>query len=324
MDIIGAKWIVLVTLFLLTFIFSMLPLKLLKAFHETADPVKRYRYGRIISLLSCFAAGVFMATCLLDLFPEVDDILQKAMTSPNINTSFPVAEFTVAFGFFMVLIVEQIVLDCKESVRSTADAIESFSDEDPDIRRKLRRDSVEGVSDQPQLNADENYEDDPHSSFRSFLLLTALSLHSLFEGLAIGLQPDVESVLQIFAAVVLHKTIIAFSLGLNLVQSQLGLIAIIRSNVLFCITSPIGMGIAMSLEQFGHAVDSSVVNGVLQGLACGTFVYITFFEVLPHELNKGKDRLLKLLALLIGFSVVCGVLFLEPEKPKSCSANGPL
>lgn len=315
MDIIGAKWIVLVTLFLLTFLFSMLPLKLMKTFHETADPVKRYRYGRIISLLSCFAAGVFMATCLLDLFPEVDDILERAMTS-HIKTSFPIAEFTVAFGFFLVLVVEQVVLNCKETSENSAGVIDSYVEVDPEARRKFhRQDSIEGVSNHPHLH-EENYEEEPHSSFRTFLLVMAISLHSLFEGLAIGLQPDVDSVLQIFAAVVLHKTVIAFSLGLSLVQSQLKILTIIRSNLLFCITSPIGMGIAMGLEEFSHSVDSSIINGVLQGLACGTFVYITFFEVLPHELNKQNDRLLKVLSVLVGFSVVCGVLFLQPLKQK--------
>ncbi|XP_066993198.2 zinc transporter ZIP1 isoform X2 [Anabrus simplex] len=305
----------------------MLPLKLLKKLHDTVDPVKRARYGRIVSLLSCFAAGVFMATALLDLFPEVDEILEKAMTE-NFHTSFPVAEFSVAFGFFLVLILEQIVLDCKERAMEYSSVVmgDVLSPEDIDqLRRTRRQGSIEGLRDQPQLPEAGHVHDteaEAHSSFRSVLLLVALSLHSLFEGVAIGLQPSVKSVLQIFAAVGLHKVIIAFSLGLNLVQSELKIGAIIRSNLLFCLTSPLGMGLAMGLEEFGHSVDSSVVNGVLQGLACGTFVYITFFEVLPHELNQGGDRLLKLLAVLVGFSVVCGVLFLEPNKesPPSCSS----
>lgn len=106
------------------------------------------------------------------------------------------------------------------------------------------------------------------------------------------------------------------------------------------------MAIGMGIEDFGHSVDESVVNAVLQGLACGTFFYVTFFEVLPHELNQGKissiiymyiyyvcvcvctakcvlivfitvfaggDRLLKLLAILLGFSAICGVMFLDPD-----------
>lgn len=91
-------------------------------------------------------------------------------------------------------------------------------------------------------------------------------------------------------AVGLHKAVIAFGLGLNLAQSRLSLWAIIRSNIIFTLASPVGMAIGMGIEDFGHSVDESVVNAVLQGLACGTFFYVTFFEVLPHELNQGKCR----------------------------------
>lgn len=72
------------------------------------------RYQRIMSLLNCFAGGVFLGTCLLDLFPEVQDNIDKVITKLKINSSFPFAEFLVVLGLFIVLIVEQISLDCKE------------------------------------------------------------------------------------------------------------------------------------------------------------------------------------------------------------------
>lgn len=75
------------------------------------------RYKRTISLLNCFAGGVFLGTCLLDLFPEVQDNINDVMTVLKINSSFPVAEFLVVLGLFIVLIVEQISLDCKQEPR---------------------------------------------------------------------------------------------------------------------------------------------------------------------------------------------------------------
>jgi zinc transporter 1/2/3 len=66
-----------------------------------------------MSFLNCFAGGVFLGTCLLDLFPEVQDNIQQIIKVLDINTSFPAAEFLVAMGLFIVLIVEQISLDCK-------------------------------------------------------------------------------------------------------------------------------------------------------------------------------------------------------------------
>ena len=76
-----------------------------------------------------------------------------------------------------------------------------------------------------------------HSSLRSILLLIALSFHSVFEvrthshlefgsfvflkGLAIGLQTETREMLAIFMAVMMHKAVMAFSLGLNIAQSSL-------------------------------------------------------------------------------------------------------
>nr|CAD7590355.1 unnamed protein product [Timema genevievae] len=244
-----------------------------------------------------------MAAGLLDVFPEVKENFQKIAP----NTPFPIAEFTVAFGFFVVLALDLIVLDYKEQSREPQRSIEILvADDLEQERRQLRhRANLEegNIQESEPNRVPANAEPEPHSSVRSALLVFALSLHSLFEGLSIGLQPDINSALQISLAVFLHKAVIAFSLGLNLVQSDFRLISVIRSNFIFSSMSPIGVGIGMCLLQWGHDLESSAANAVLQGLACGTYIYVTFFEVLPHELNQPKDRLLKLVAVIVGFSL---------------------
>ena len=247
-------------------------------------------------------------------------MIQVDVTS-YMKSSFPVAEFTVSFGFFLILILEQIVQECKEEHTQynmlQAEIMRSSTVnplQDPEAERHFDQEVEAGSS---RVNVPVDHE--PHPMLRSLALLFALSLHSLFEGLAVGLQSNVSDLIQILVAVVLHKMVVAFSLGLNLVQTELSVSSIVKSNFLFSITSPLGMCIAVALQEFGHSINSSIMNGILQGLACGTFVYVTFFEVLPHELSHSENRLLKLLALLLGFSVVCCVLFLDPTQPRQCS-----
>ena len=50
---------------------------------------------------------------------------------------------------------------------------------------------------------------------------------------------------------------------------------------------------------------------VLQGITGGTFLYVTFFEVLPHELNQRGNRIMKLIFVLVGFLFICGFMFIS-------------
>lgn len=54
------------------------------------------------------------------------------------------------------------------------------------------------------------------TTIRDFVTVLALSLHAVFEGLAIGLEEDVEGVWKLFAGVATHKFVISFCVGLEL------------------------------------------------------------------------------------------------------------
>lgn len=54
---------------------------------------------------------------------------------------------------------------------------------------------------------------------RGLLVILGLSIHELFEGIAIGLESEPESVWALFAAVATHKFVIAFCIGLEMATS---------------------------------------------------------------------------------------------------------
>ena len=103
------------------------------------------------------------------------------------------------------------------------------------------------------------------STLRSFLLLIALTFHSVFEGLAIGLQQESMSLYELFVAVIVHKAIMAFSLGLNLAQSGGITIKIfILATMIFSVSSPIGMGVGIGLSHLRKNLARDIANGILQ------------------------------------------------------------
>lgn len=151
------------------------------------------------------------------------------------------------------------------------------------------------------------------SVLRSFLLLLALTFHSVFEGIAIGLQEESTSLLSLFIAVIVHKCIMSFSLGLNLAQSRLSVKSYLLCILMFAAASPLGVGIGIGVVGLPDSLAQDISSGILQALAAGTFLYITFFEVLPHELNLPGRRLSKVFFVILGFAIMCILLFVAPH-----------
>ena len=98
---------------------------------------------------------------------------------------------------------------------------------------------------------------------RSLLLLIALSFHSVFEGLAIGLQKDLGQLISLFLAVIAHKAVMAFSLGLNLAQANLNVKQYLISIIIFSIASPFGMAIGMGLSDMDQSLAGDIGNRYL-------------------------------------------------------------
>ncbi|KAG7474596.1 zinc transporter ZIP1 [Solea senegalensis] len=261
---------------------------------------------RLLSLISCFAGGVFFATCLLDLLPDYLQAIDEAFSNAGITLQFPLPEFIVAMGFFLVLVLEQIILAFKDQSSSHVEE-----------RRSLLVDSSVQASDRNHHHRRGSRDSEgghfhvdfsSQSALRAFILVFSLSLHSVFEGLAVGLQEEGKEVLEICLALIIHKSIISFSLALKLSQSRLRRSVVAGCLLLFAVMSPLGIGLGIGLtDTRAH----QLARSTLEGLATGTFIYITFMEILPHELSSPRHRMPKVAMLLLGFAVVTAVLFIK-------------
>ncbi|XP_040208500.1 zinc transporter ZIP2 isoform X2 [Rana temporaria] len=261
-------------------------------------------YELILCLISSFAAGIFLGACLLHV---VADFLSDA-AEQLAYINYPMGELILSLGFFFVLLIERIVLQTSQFCkRNTQDGIsmDSIPSSPDDYQEKV--DPPSAISMAP-----ENPHNHVHtqvyssSSFRSLILFCSLSIHSVFEGLAIGLQSNYSSALQIAIAVLIHKGIIVFSLSLKLIQSMTRPAWLITYIVIFSLMSPIGItiGIIVTLQKTSIL---TLVQTILAGIASGTFVYVTFLEILPQELNSGERPLLKVFFIIIGFAVMAVV-----------------
>jgi len=319
------KLVVMFTMLVVTFLFGMFPLKLFSSVRDNTDVTSRIRWKLVLSFASCFAGGVFIAACLLDLLPDVEEniqeVLEQIKTTYHVDFDYPLAQFIICLGFFFILTIEQTVLYFQESYMASEERqpllSRSRQNTETDYRALQREESITGLSDQAHHAHDGHHDHDhishgvfQHSSLRSILLLLALSFHSVFEGLAIGLQDVSSNLISIFIAVIVHKAVMAFSLGLNIAQSEMSVKSFLISNLIFSLASPVGLCIGILITDLPSSLPQNIANSCLQGISGGTFLYITFFEVLPHELNVPTNRLWKVLFVILGFSCICGLLFI--------------
>lgn len=230
-----------------------------------------------------------------------------------LQLQFPLQEFILAMGFFLVLVMEQIVLAYKDQSGSLEEtrALLGASAQDSTVQSQHWQEGPlhpawGPAQERPHLHVDFN----AHSAIRSFILVFSLSLHSVFEGLAVGLQEASAKVLEICLALLIHKCVIAFSLSLKLLQGRLRPRAVVGCLLLFALMSPLGIGLGVALTETSGALHQ-LSRSVLEGLATGTFIYITFLEILPHELSSSEQRILKIILLLAGFALVTSILFIK-------------
>lgn len=368
MDVLVSQVVTMIILLTLSLAIGMIPALLVGPLQLRTNRVGTLSTNDIISVLSCFGGGVFFATCFLDLVPNVRESVSIALSYSNVETDFPVADFIIAMGLFMILIIEQTALTfkqshdvdpharyhghgdegrpllesagsqyCSSTEQNLTAQVEGASHVDnsthDDSNRGLAVDAtLERTSSLEKSNGgnhsshahssiDSSNGDDCHqlhspSKLRSLLLLGALSIHSVFEGLAIGIQETENDVWTLSVAVFIHKSILAFSLGVNFLKTGMSKMGMFQSLILFSLMAPVGITIGIIItEEFSQKFQQSIANGSLQGLATGTFLYITFFEVLPHEMSTPKNRLLKVLSIVLGFSVICLLILLFSQSP---------
>ncbi|XP_068518770.1 zinc transporter ZIP1 [Anas acuta] len=251
-----------------------------------------------LSLLSCFAGGVLLGTCLLDLLPSYLAGIAAALEELRVPLQFPLPEFILAMGFFLVLVLEQAALaqqDATDPNRGGED--EDEADVTTPSRALLPPDTPRAPPGSPK----------PPSPLRSGLLVLALALHGALEGLALGLQEAGGAALRLGLALLLHKGLVGFSLGLQLLRGRLRRGAAAACLLLFALTAPLGVAVGGG----GAGPRQRLCRSVLEGLAAGTFLYVAFLEVLPRELGGPQERIPKVLALLGGFGLVTAVLFIR-------------
>ncbi|NXI19151.1 S39A3 protein, partial [Irena cyanogastra] len=302
MRVLLAKVLCLLGVCVLVLAGALLPVRLIEADHEKAQ-----RSRRVLALWNSFGGGVFLATCFNALLPAVRGKLDEVLRQNNVTTDYPVAETIMMVGFFLSVFVDQLFLTFQkekpsfidlETFNAGSDAGSDSEYESPFIA------AARGPHGEHGLRLPELARCGPR---RLLGLVFALCTHSIFEGLALGLQEDGSRVVGLFLGVAVHETLVAVALGISMAKASLPLRDAAKLAVAVCLMIPLGIGVGMGIESSRNAA-GGIASLLLQGIAGGTFLFVTFFEILAKELEDKSHRLLKVLCLVLGYAALAGLV----------------
>ena len=146
----------------------------------------------------------------------------------------------------------------------------------------------------------------PTSSITPYILLIALSVHGIFEGIALGVMNTVKECSILFSAIILHKWAAAFALGISFYKSGTEKDLFIKMILLFTSFGPLGIIIGMIFSDAGN-----LIKGIMLSISSGTFIYVAASEVIVEEFSLSKKTNIKFLWFLLGGLLTFILTFIE-------------
>ena len=164
------------------------------------------------------------------------------------------------------------------------------------------------IVDSNEINSNKNENNITHHTFNPtsnitpYILLIALSLHGLFEGIALGVMKTIRDLLFLLIAILAHKWAESLALGISFFKSGTERNIFIKMIVIFSLFSPSGIIIGILFSSAGY-----LIEGILLSVSGGTFLYVSASEVIVEEFAITKYKYKKYAFYLLG-GILVGIL----------------
>lgn len=270
-----------------------------------------------LSFLLNLGGGVLIANCFCHWLPEVREGLER---QDNIDTFLPLAEVIMCSGFFFISALEELLHHFLHPHQATT-SVKLEQLRETELNSNGCDPGKEGSNHCGVENGEEKEEKSAaqiKAAIRTVFVVMALSFHSTIEGLALALEDEASGVWLNTGATALHKFVISFSVGMELVSNKVSLLMYCISIIVFSLAPALGSAIGIILtEAWGS--DSQVTDQidlplqVLQGIATGTIVYVVFFEIIPKAKTVGGTGKQHIIAMVLGFAIFLPSLYFHHE-----------
>lgn len=244
-----------------------------------AIPLRNKEFSQnsvVLSRANVYAGGIFLMLSFSHLIPHA----LEELTSANLGTG--VALNCVLGGLLLMFFLEKVAFDSHAILHEHGSA---------DSSRVSTTELIDVSTGRGSL-----------SSRTALLLLLAMSLHSLFETVALGLATDRQSAAYMAASIGLHQPAESIALLIAFLKTNMPISSIVRWLTLFSFVGPIGVTCGVLIQR----VSSPLVQAVVVTLTAGTFLYLGATEVLNEEFEgiSRSEKWLRLGMLLAGIGSI--------------------
>lgn len=226
-------------------------------------------HQRFFGLSNAFAGGIFLGASLIHMLPDGMDALGEGAEA------YPLAAALAAAGFLLILGLERVLLSGQEESEVV-------------VRSATKGAAVGSRS--------------THETIFPYVLLMVLSVHSLIAGAALGLETTAAASIGILVAILAHKGSAAFALGISMGKGAVERGRATRLIVLFAFTTPIGILIGGLVSQGLSTSAALIAQGVIDGVAAGTFLYVAVLDIIQEEFAEPVDRGAKFAFVILGLA----------------------
>eukprot|EP01116_Phalansterium_solitarium_P011886 TRINITY_DN27731_c0_g1_i1.p1 TRINITY_DN27731_c0_g1~~TRINITY_DN27731_c0_g1_i1.p1 ORF type:complete len:318 (+),score=130.15 TRINITY_DN27731_c0_g1_i1:50-1003(+) len=259
-------------------------------------PLRLRVSARLLSFGNVLSGGVFLAAGFTHMLSEAVEGFGRLDVSWLGKLAGPLPYFLCMLGLLLTFFVERVVQQHRHGHNpldhvghahhaSHAPALEQQAS---DESRGIRKDSE-------QLNV--------------WMLSVLLSVHSLIEGVALGIEDTVADTSNVFIAIVSHKAFAAFALGVSLAKHNASANVMFRFVAAFSLMTPAGIVLGVTASALQDS-SNSIAAEAIKAVSAGTFIYIALVEVIIEEFDSAvsasrRDKILKFIVLLLGATLMC-------------------
>ena len=274
-------------------IFSFIP--------NYVNSIRKNEY--LLDIANTFAAGLFLGIGLLHLLPESSEIFKD-----QYKIKFPIAYLISFLTYCLILCIEKVIFD----PHSIMHEHNKLSD------NNLKKDIDENIISEPLVqdnSLNDDFKSDIHlgknklnkNLLQPFILLFALGFHAIFEGIALGILDDFNSVLSLMLVILAHKWAEGLTFGISFLKSELSKCQINTFLIIFSMMGPFGVLFGMFLS----AMTNKFIQGIFLAASSGTFLYIACSEVITEQFEKKESRVVKFICILLGGILTAVLAYFE-------------